>query len=200
MAGSLEEYRAMVRQMLGDSDEANPVYSDASLDNHITHAVEIYSRHLPRQASFDVATTPGSFNLSLAGIGPDTGVMAVEYPLNLNPPRYVPFEIWENNITLLEGQVPDGGSARIYYTMPHLLDDQGSTIPENHVHLVATGAGALVAFKEAVKSANRVNTGGTGTGDKYLEWAGRRLDWYMATLKKLARCKTLKTGRLYRDG
>jgi len=197
MAGCFEEYRSLVRQMLGDSDEANPVYDDGFLDSHIAHAVEIYSRYLPRQASSDVATTPGSFVISLAGIEAGASVTGVEYPPGKNPPCYIPFQIWEDSLTLLEGELPDGASARLYYTLPHQVDEQSSTIPENHLHLAAAGAAALVAFKEAVKSANRVNTGGTGAADKYLEWAGRRLDWYTATLEKLARYKTIKTGRLY---
>ncbi|MBN1368845.1 MAG: hypothetical protein JW954_01245 [Dehalococcoidaceae bacterium] len=200
MAGNLEEYRDLVRQMLGDSDEANPVYENGFLDSHIKHALEIYSRYLPRQASSDVATTPGSFAISLAGIEANASVTGVEYPTDLNPPCLVPFQIWEDSLTLLEGELPDGGCARLFYTLPHQVDELGSTIPENHVHLNATGAAALVAFREAVESVNRVNTGGTGTAGKYLEWAGRRLDWYTATLKKLARHRTLKTGRLYREG
>lgn len=200
MAAGLEDYRGIVRHMLGESDEAVPIFSDASLNDHISHAVEIYSRYLPRQASCDVATVPGSFTLSLAGIEPNTGVVVVEYPPGLDPPCHVPFEIWESNLTLLEGQTPDGGSARVHYTLPHQVDEQGSTVPENHVRLLATGAAALAAFREAVKSANRVNTGGTGAAGRYLEWAGRRLDFYMATLRKLALCRTVRTGRLYRSG
>jgi len=199
MATSLETYRGLVRQMIGDTDTANPVYPGDVLDSHIVHSVEIYSRYLPQQAATDIATTPGSFNISLTGIETGTGVAAVEYPIGLNPPCLVPFEIREGNLTLLEGEIPDGGNARVHYTLPHQVDELGSTVPENHMHLTSTGAVALLAFTEAINSANRVNPGGTGTADKYLELAGRRLDCYMETLKKLARAATIKNGRLYRS-
>jgi hypothetical protein len=195
---NLNDMRGMVRRDLHDGDDDNYRWTDEELNRHITHAVKEFSGALPLEQKATIATAAGSRELDIAALLDRVVIEAAEYPIDKFPRRYHPFSLWEDTLTLLGDEAPDGSNAYIYYGKLHTLDGSSSTIPAQHEDLIAEGACGYAAMEWAVNAVNRVNTGGTVTPAEFLKWGKERLTHFRSELKRLGRSNRVRVNQLYR--
>jgi hypothetical protein len=195
---TLNEIRIPVRCDLHDEDQNNYRWSDDELDRHILHAVSDLSEAVPSQQTVILPTSSDSRAVDISDIADRISICAVEYPVNFFPKRYRRFSIWKNTLTLLEGEVPDGGNACIYYEKAHNLDDTGSSIPSHLEELIICGACGYAAIEWAAYSVNRVNIGGSGTPAEFLRWGKMKIDYFRSELKRVGHKNSIRVNRLYK--
>jgi len=189
---NIGKVREKVRSIIGDNQQARYVFTDAELDEHILHAVEIFSRYLPVEVTIELETTGGDGELTLPEDVFYTTIKRVEFPVGCVPPSYPGFSLNGKTITLHTADIYDGLVAKVLLLTNHEISEAGSTISPAYASLIATGAAALATFEEAFKSTNRVNTGGTDVSRRYLDWAKVNFDCYCETLKGLAKPKNVE--------
>ncbi|MBM4432387.1 MAG: hypothetical protein FJ025_00085 [Chloroflexi bacterium] len=195
---NLSEMRTIIRRDLRDEDSNNYRWSNDELDRHIAHAVKEFSEAIPYEQKATTATTSGSREIDISSLSGRVMVEAVEYPVGKFPKRYQRFSLWENTITLLGDEVPDGSNAYIYYGKLHTLDAAGSTIPAQYEDLIAAGAEGYAAIEWAAYSVNRVNVGGETTPREFLIWGKERLNLFKDELKRLGRRNRIRVRSLYK--
>jgi len=194
----LAAMRTLVRRDLHDQDVQSYRWTDDELDRHIGRAVKELSLASPREQRALIATTSGSRDVSVAALTDLVVLLAVEYPVDSLPRRWVRFSLFEGTVTLLEGAAPQGDDCRVYYGGLHTLDADGTTLPAPYEDLVAGGAAAYAALEWAVHSVDRVNVGGDQVAAGFLEWAKGRGDYFRAELKRLK--SRVRVGGLYTGG
>ena len=182
---NLTEMRQRVREDLKDTDAANERWSDDELNRHIDHALREFSQALPMEAKATMATTKGSRIIDISSLSNRLIVYAVEYPIDQFPPKYQRFSLFQDTITLLGEEVPDGSNCHIYYGRLHILDTSTSTIPPQYEDIVATGAEAYALMEWAAYSINRVSVGGRGTSEDFRLRGEELLARFNSQLKKL---------------
>jgi len=195
---NLTEMRAIIRRDLRDEDAGNYRWSDDELDWHIMRAVTEFSEAIPWQQRATEATTASSREIDISSLSDRISIEAVEYPVDKFPPRYQPFSLWGDTLTLLGDEVPDGSNCNIYCGRLHILDAAQSTIPVRYEDLVATGAAGYAAVEWAVYAVNRVNVGGTMTPREFLAWGNQRLQIFRKELRRLGRRNRVRRRSLYR--
>jgi hypothetical protein len=194
---NLAEMLSLVRKDLQDEEVANYRWTDDELKRHIARALKDFSEAIPQEIKEPVSTISASREIDVAALTGRVMVEAVEYPVGRFPPAFRRFSFWGDNITLLEGEIPDGSDCNIYYGKLHELDNTGSTIPEQYEDLVACGACAYAADAMAGYSINRVNTGGQGTTGNWAEWSKEKMTYFRSELKRLGRRNRVRISRLY---
>ena len=195
---NLSEMRTIVRRELHNEDSGNYRWSNDELDRHIARAVKQLSEAIPRQQKATITTSAGSREIDISGLADRVMLQAVEYPVGRFPKSYQRFSLWGDSVTLLGDEVPNGGSACIYYGKLHTLDAESSSIPAVYEDLAATGAAGYAAVELAAFSINRVNTGGMQTPGNFLAWGQSRLDYFRQELKRLGRRQRARINQLYR--
>jgi len=192
------QLRARLRRDLRDEDPDGQRWSDAELDRHLQRAARELSLAVPLEA-VAILTAPGaSRDLSLASLEGLVEVEAVEYPVGLFPPNYVPFSLWGDRLTLLGERVPAAGEGvRVYYTRLHTLDATVSTVPAALEDLLLTGAAAYAALEWAGYAANRINVGGEDVWRRYLTWGEKMLSLFQQGLERHSRRNSVRSRRLY---
>lgn len=197
----LADLRQRLRRDLRDEDPAQQRWTDDQLDRHLQRAARELGLAIPRETSAVLLTTPQSRQLSLAPLAGLVEVEAVEYPVDRYPPRYVPFSVWGDTLTLLLGEPPLAAEeVRLYYTRLHTLDETTSTIPPHLEDLLLTGAAAYAALEWAGYAANRVNVGGEDVWRRYLVWGQEMLAQFQRGLERLGRRNAVRARRLYSAG
>ncbi|MCS7206577.1 MAG: hypothetical protein NZ951_01370 [Dehalococcoidia bacterium] len=195
---TLPALRALLRQDLRDTDPTAYRWSDADLDRHLQHAARDLSLAVPREATVEFTTTPGSRTLSLASLPDLVRVEAVEYPVDRWPPSYVLFSLWGTTLTLLVDTPPAGAEpVRLYYGRLHTLTATTSTIPSYLEELVVMGASGYAALEWASYATNRVNPGGPETWQHFLTWGKERLTLFQRSLDRLSARNRVRPRRLY---
>ncbi|MFH0914145.1 MAG: hypothetical protein V1849_02500 [Chloroflexota bacterium] len=194
---NLSEMRTIVRRELKDEDSANYRWTNDELDRHIARAVKELSEAVPYEQKATKATTSGSREIDISTITGRVTVEAVEYPVGQFPQRFQRFALWGNTLTLLGEEVPNGGTAYIYYGKLHTLDATTSTIPTWLEDLVAVGAEGYAAVEWAAYALNRVNVGGGTTPQDFLTWGKEQLNRFRSELRRLGRKNRVRGGRLY---
>jgi hypothetical protein len=194
----ISDMRAIVRRDLHDEDENDRRWTDDEIDRHIGHALSEFSERLPLEEKALLATTAGSREIDISGIGGRVTVAAVEYPVGRYPALYQRFSLWGDTLTLLGGEVPDSSDVWVYYGKAHTIDGSGSTIPAIYEDLLASGAAGHAAVEWAVYAANRVNAGGASAPGDLLEWGNRKLKYFSGELKRLGRRNRVRVGSMYR--
>jgi len=195
---NLTDMRAIVRRDLHDEDANNYRWTNDEIDRHIAHAVKDYSAAMPREQKTTVTTTSGSREISISSLVERVMVEAVEYPTGKFPPCFQRFAIWDDTVTLLGNEVPDGSNAVIYYGKHHTLDVSGATIAVRDEDLIASGAAGYAALESSVFAINSVNVGGNLTSEELLKWGRDKLDFFRAELKRLGRKNHVRIRSLYR--
>ena len=195
---NLSEMRTIVRRDLHDEDASNYRWSDDELDRHIAHAVKDFSEALPLEQKATKATTSGSREIDISSLSDRVMVEAVEYPVDKFPKRHQRFALWEDSLTLLSEEIPDGSNAYIYYGKLHTLDVTSSTIPQQFEELVALGAEGYAAIEWAVYATNRVNIGGVTAPSEFLNWGRDKLRYFRTELKRLGRRNRVRVSSLYK--
>ena len=192
----LPEMRTRVRRDLKDEDAQNYRWSDDELDRHIDHALRDFSKALPREQKSDIATTAGSREIDISSLTNRVIVFAVEYSIGRWPPLYQRFALYQDILTLLGGEVPDGSNARIFYGKLHILDASSSSVPSQHEDIVAIGAEGYALVEWAAFSLNRVSVGGEETSQQFRERGEELLRHFRRELARLKSC--LRARQLYR--
>lgn len=196
---NLSEMRTRVRRDLKDEDAPGYRWSDNEVDRHIDHALRELGLVSPLQARATLATTAGSRDMSISALSNLVAIEAVEYPAGLYPPRYVPYSLWWNTLSLLTDKTPSGGeSVNVYYGKLHTLDATTSTLPAPLEDLVAVGAEGYAAIEWASFAANRVNVGGAGVAEAYLTWGHERLAAFQQELASHGEKAAIRLRQLYR--
>ena len=191
---TLADIRTRVREDLRDSEAER--WPDDQIDRHIAHALSDLSLAAPRELSGDVATTNGSRDVSLGALEGLIEVEAVEYPAGQFPAAFVSFSTWGGTLSIQGQALPDGSDAKVYYLATHTLDDEGSTIPEHLLDVLATGASAYAALELASFTADRLNLDPKAS-EKHLAWARARLTAFQQLLHTYGRKNRVRERRLY---
>jgi hypothetical protein len=194
---NLNDMRALVRRDLHDEDNTNYRWTDTEIDRHITRALKDFSNALPLEQKAALATTAGSREISLASLTNRVIIERVEYPVGQFPPANPRFGVWNDILTFLGDEVPDGSGCCIYYGKLHTLDSGTSTIPTRYEELIAAGACGFASLEMAFFTINRVNSGGTGTPEDWESRGLERLAFFMCELKRLGRNNKVRTRQLY---
>ena len=196
---NLTEMRTIVRSDLHDEDAGNYRWTDDELDRHIAHAVKDFSEAIPYEHKATIATTSGSREIDISTITNRIMVEAAEYPVDKFPKRYQRFALWEDSLTLLGEEVPDGSNAYIYYGKLHTLGASSSTIPVKYEDLIAIGAEGYAAVEWAIYAINQTNIGGDTTPREFLTWGNEKLQHFRTELKRLGRRNKVRIRQLYRQ-
>jgi hypothetical protein len=192
---NLSEMHTRVRRDLKDEDAGNYRWTNDEIDRHIDHALRDFSKALPREMKTELATTAGSREIDISSLTDRVLVLAVEYPVDNFPPYYQRFALYQDTLTLLGSEVPDGSNARIFYGKLHTLNADTSTIPSQHEDIVAVGAEAYALIEWAAYSINRVSLGGEATPQQFRVRGEELLRYFK---RELARLKSrLRTSQLY---
>ena len=188
--------RTVVRRDLKDEDSQNYRWSNDELDRHIDHALREFSVACPQEQQSDIATTDGSREIDISSLANQVLVFAVEYPIGEFPPRYQRFSLYQDTLTLLGDEVPDGSDARIFYGKIHTLDASTSTIPPKHENIVAIGAEAYALLEWAAYAINRVSVGGEQTSRDFRTRGEELLKQFRAELKRVK--SRIRSASLYK--
>jgi hypothetical protein len=195
---NINELHTRIRKDLKDEDPNNYRWTNDELDRHIFHAVYKFSIAIPAESKTTLYTTSGSREISLTSLNGLIAVLTVEYPTGNNQPPYVRFRTWENTLTLLIDNIPQGNEpVDIHYLKQHTLDSQGSSIPPKYEDIIATGATAYATLALANYSVDRTNTGGEQVSNNYLEWAKIKLEEFKTWLAKHDRKNTIRVNQFY---
>jgi hypothetical protein len=194
----LPTMRGRIRKDLHDEDSANYRWTDGELDRHIQRAVRELSLAYPLEAKAALSTTPGSRDVSVAGLTDIVAIEAVEYPAGNYPPSYARFSVWLSTLTLLvDGAPASAENVNVFYTKLHTLDGSSSTVPARFEDVVAGGAAGYAAIEWSSFSTNRVNAGGADTWRSYLAWGQERLADFQRALARHGRRNAVRVRRLY---
>jgi hypothetical protein len=194
---NLTDMRALVRRDLHDEDDADYRWTDDELDRQIARAVKELSEALPLEQKASLNTTGGSWEIQVGSLANRVTIDRVEYPVGRFPASCPRFSVWNEVLTLLDGDLPDGSQCHIYYGKLHTLDSSGSTIPAQYEDLVAGGACGYAAEQAAVDAVNRVNLGGDLTPGQWRTWGNEKLAFFRSELRRLGRRNRLRVRRLY---
>ena len=181
----LTTMRANLRKDLHDEDSANIRWTDAVLNRHIDRAGKEYGQAWPLVASGSLsAGSSRRYDLSA-----QSGYLwcgRVEYPVDDDPPRYLPFrEDGVGTVYLLGDEAPVvGENVKFWYAKAHTVDASGSTIPREHEELVALGAAGFAAVEWANYAIGRLNVSGEAS-EWYRAWGEARLREFWTRLDGL---------------
>jgi hypothetical protein len=196
---NLPTMRARLRTDLHDEDPQNQRWTDGALDRHIHRAVREFSLAVPLEQKATLTATPGSRELSIAGLAGVVGIEAVEYPAGRYPPSYVRYGVWLDTLTLLVDSPPASGGTTVivYYTKLHSISEQSSTLPARFEDVIAAGAAGYAAVEWSSFATNRVNAGGQDVWREYLVWGQERLAEFQRALARHGRRNAVRARRLY---
>lgn len=186
-----------VRRDLKDEDAANYQWTDDEIERHIARALSEFSFAMPLDQVTVKATTPADWNIDITSLTDVVKFNAVEYPIGLRPTSWVQFSLWGDNLTLLDGQTPDGSNANIYWGKMHTLDVSSSTIPHRWEEIVAIGAAGFALVAWADYAVNQVNLGGSETPESYISSGNLKLDHFRSVLKRHGKEGGLLRSQLY---
>jgi hypothetical protein len=193
---TLTDMRALVRRDLHDEDNTNYRWVDNEIDRHIAHAVKDFSNALPLEQKATLATTAGSREISIVTLTDRIVIEAVEYPAGQYPASFQRFALWNDILTLVGEETPDGSNCSVYYGKLHTLGAT-STIPAQYEDLIATGACGFAALQYCQYSINRINTGGTDTILHLQQWGLLKDSSFRTELKRIGNRNKVRTGQLY---
>ncbi len=140
MAVTLAGLRGQVRTFVRSAAD----WSDDDLDRFIADAIRAYSAEFPRQWRHVLTLTTGTQSYALPGGHGFFGVVAVEYPVGEDPPRFL------DRVEEWSGYFGAGGAA--YALRPGAADDVDATADGDagvivFAETVATGESALVLYQ-----------------------------------------------------
>lgn len=205
MAGDLEDVEALIAAEL--TDTVHDVWSTAELDQHIRHALQMYSVANPVVASVMLESVADVYEYPLLvaeAEGPVYqlppyyyGVVDVWYPWDEEHPVYPPPrpDAWSiissDNLLIRSACRPTGEDdckLRVFYTTGYTIADldeaDDSTLPADGETLVVFGASAYAALQRAQDAVTRVYAG-ADTPAALQAWGEERLKQFAAQLASL---------------
>ncbi|MFC2008626.1 hypothetical protein ACFLUT_01030 [Chloroflexota bacterium] len=201
MSENLTGLRTFLRADLGEPSEGR--WTNDDLDRHIGHAVRDLNRVAPREMKATDLTIadPASRAIDISSLTDLINVIAVEYPVGAHPRRLRHFECWGSTLTLLTDTMPvAGASVDIFYTSPHVVDADGSTLPSHLEEVVLIGAAGYAALEYATYVADRVTVGARAQ-EHYRALGNDCLMQFRQELTALKRerARALRTGELWTE-
>ena len=160
LSENLTGLRTLLRTDLGEPSEGR--WADGDLDRHVGHGIRDLNRVAPREMKATDLTIadPASRAIDISSLADLINVIAVEYPVGAHPRRLRHFECWGTTLTLLTDTMPvAGASIVVFYTAPHVVDADGSTLPSHLEEVVLVGAAGYAALEYATYTSDRVNVG-----------------------------------------
>lgn len=176
--------RGNLRQDLHDLDAGAYRWTDAALDRHIDRAVRELGSAWPQTQDLVLSAAGRRYDLT-----DQMGYLwceRVEYPVDAQPPRYLPFrEEGTGHILLLGDAEPAAGDwIKLWYAKARTLDSSGSSIPPEQEELVALGAAGFAALELAGYAMGQLNPSGD-TPQWYRAWGEARLKDFWTRLDLL---------------
>ena len=201
MSRNITGLRTYLRADLGEPAEAR--WSDDDLDRHIVHAIRDLNRVAPREMKATDLTIadPASRALDISSLTDLINVIAVEYPVGSYPRRLRHFECWGDTLTLITDTMPvAGASVAVFYTSPHVVDVDGSTLPSHLEEVVLVGAAGYAALEYATYTSDRVNVGDR-TPEQFRAFGNDCLMQFRQELTALKRerSRALRTGEMWTE-
>ena len=201
MSENLSGLRTSLRTDLGEPSEGR--WTDTDLDRHIAHAVRDLNRVAPREMKATDLTIadPASRAIDISSLTDLITVVAVEYPVGAHPRRMRHFECWGSTLTLFTDTMPVAGApVSVYYTVPHVVDTDGSTLPSHYEEVVLVGANGYAALEYATYTSDRVNVG-DHTAEQFRAQGNDCLMQFRQELTALKRerARALRTGELWTE-
>jgi len=152
-----QEVNQLCRRRLGDQ-QAPFAFSDLQINQWIHDAIAELSQLFPRSLYAEFTLQAGQTVVDLSGLSGFQSILQVEYPLGLQPPRYLhrashrnparfsgrpTYDLdwrWPGGRRLILGLIPqEGERLGLTYEADHLYpsDDQTAlTIPDRHLELI----------------------------------------------------------------
>ncbi len=193
-SATLASLRDRVEQTLHDT--GNATWSTAELDEAIRHALDTYTQVAPYRAITTLTLAAAGREVDVSSLSNLISVVRVWWEYTSTAPEYPPqwreFEQWAGPILWINaGDEPAAGDVvRVFYTARHTLnglDGAGvTTLPDEHISLVVTGAAAQAARSHAVSISGIVNVDGW-TPRRFLDWATLKEDEFQRGLQRIAR-------------
>jgi hypothetical protein len=149
-----DDFLAAVARDLGDPDGA--IWTDLDLSRHLDHALANVADAVGAEDSVDIAAT-GADSYDLAAYPAIREALAVEWPLDQQPPACIRFHLWDGQLRLLDDVPPSGETLRLHYRKAYIVDDAGSDVPADLEELVVTGARAYALLQQAARTVATLN-------------------------------------------
>lgn len=182
MALTVAQILQDIRVALGDLSAST--WTDAELVSHLRRALGEYSSVAPRQRITTIATTTDVWKVSIATLERLVRVVRVEWPIDANPPVWVPHEVFGDVLSFDSSKSPNGDNLRVYWESEHDLDGDLVSVPERHASLLVDGAAGYAAQEKASSTTNTVNVDPTAV-ERYVLLAKERLERFRAELGRL---------------
>ena len=153
-----------LRLLLGDTEPSSYRWLDADLWAALRRATNELETVAPyERKTTSLLTTAGSRDLDVSSLLPRLAIEGVEYPVGEYPPRFVPFSLWGSTLTMdLEGEPSGAEAVHVYWSAPHTLELDSTTLDQTLEDVVLAGAAAYAAEAWAMEATNRGNIGGAG--------------------------------------
>ena len=201
MSQNMSNLRTCLRIDLGEPTAG--CWSDGDLDRHIGHAIRDLNRVAPREMKATDLTIadPASRAIDISSLTDLINIVAVEYPVGGYPRRLRHFECWGGTLTLLTDTMPvAGASVNVFYTVPHVVDADDSTLPSHLEEVALIGAAGYAALEYATYTTDRVNVGDR-TPEQFKAFGSDRLMQFRQELTALKRerSRALRAGELWTE-
>jgi hypothetical protein len=162
----LATMREQVRDAIKDQDSNDYYFSNDEVDASIQRVLCDYTSVFPSVTSL---AQDGNDSDSRFAFTPPTDylyALAVEHPVDANPPRWRKFYEESRGSVVVYGDTPAAGTGnvRIWYARAHMLTGTWSICPEDE-SLVVLGAAGYLATAAARHATSRLNVSPTAASD-----------------------------------
>lgn len=184
--------RADLRRDLRDEDPTAFVWTDAVLNRHLQHAIDLVQAASPRLASLVKVAPLYPQRVDLSADVPATflWVEAVEYPVDRYPQHWVPFreELGPRVYLLTDSPPAVGDQLRVWFAGRYTVDEASSDLPLPIEPVVLAGAFAFASRDQAVDTVAKITPTGAGPAGyrAVAETATRRFESLLADLRASA--------------
>lgn len=162
---ALAALRDRVELTLADSGNAR--WAAGDIDEAITKALEQYSRIDPQHKIGTIALSADGREIDISSLTGLTRVEKVWWDYDSSSPGYPPnwrqFEVWPGPLLYIDDATApaNGDTVRLWYTLPHTIKDLASasatTIPNEDIGYIVTGAAHFAAQQRAIELSESLN-------------------------------------------
>lgn len=159
MAFTKADIRTDARNML--RDQASADFTDAELDAAADRAVSEFEKRFPRQLKADL-TADGTGAFDASSLTEPLEVVAVEYPKDQLPRRFLRFDVWGTTVTTTDEKIGNNEGFRVYYAARHTLHASvagSTTLLAQHRPVIAQGTVAE-ALRSSSTRVDQIHIGG----------------------------------------
>jgi hypothetical protein len=143
---------AAIRTIIMDELEEGTAneFSEEQIGAHLEQALAEVSEKSPAESRETLTTTPGSRDISMAGIDGLLAVVKGEYPVGREPPAFRNATLFGTNMTLQLDSAFSGAFACYAWCLKcHTLSETDSTLKPNEERVLIDGAAAYTALSWA---------------------------------------------------